>query len=132
MFHDWAKKREPKLKDFFDTKWNQKYPFDKIKARHNKPNYIDEQNNQPRNQQRRSLNALVFEALGSTVNPRVFVLLQNDINLYKKQLWKTGYPMVDTKFEKALSNAWKGARPSSAYLSAIRTVRQACDFCAFA
>ena len=73
---------------------------------------------------RLSLNQLVFEALGSTINWEQFVLLDDEINLAKKLLWSKQNPMGLGKYKTAYTLALTGARPSSDYLSGLRNVRR--------
>lgn len=77
---------------------------------------------------RLSINALVFEALGSNSNRKDFVLCERQINAYKEALWSEENPMEagdsTSRFEKLVEKANLGEIPSNEYLSAIRTVRK--------
>lgn len=72
---------------------------------------------------RKTLNNLVFEALGSDINREDFVLCESEINGYKARIWDTGSsPMANAKYKTAVKEAASGAIDSNVYLSALRSV----------
>jgi hypothetical protein len=122
MFRKYAEAQDKALVTFFQNEWDKSRKQSIVEGRTKKPRYFDKQIKAGVRPKRLSLNLLVFEAFGSTINPDDFVLLESAINLYKMELWSLKNPMTDTKYKKAYMNAMSGAGPSSVYLSAIRTV----------
>jgi hypothetical protein len=89
----------------------------KIKTRPNKfPNYEDQT-------KIKSLNDLVFEALGSQKNAEDFVLCESGINSMKAKLWSNEAPFEQTRWQRIARDAADGAIPSTEHLSGLRTVR---------
>lgn len=74
---------------------------------------------------RDSLMRLVFEAMGSTINPTDFVLCESAINSYKMRVWSLKDPMGVGVYDSALNEAMAGIVPSSDFLSALRLVSSA-------
>lgn len=70
----------------------------------------------------RTLNNLVFNALGSAENREDFVLCDYKINGWKEKLWHGKKPMNDDVFKKLSDDVAKGAITSDVHLSAIQTV----------
>ncbi|KAJ4330036.1 hypothetical protein N0V87_010354 [Didymella glomerata] len=54
---------------------------------------------------RRTINDLVFEALGSSFNRKDFVLCEKEINSYKEKLWSKSSPVDKEKLEDYLDHA---------------------------
>jgi hypothetical protein len=119
MFIEHAIGRNPNLATFFLNRWNEELPQNQIDQRRYKPNIMF-------GKDRKSLNALVFEALGSKLNKKDFVICEREINAYKERLWSGKSPMGAGKptatFEKLVTAANLGKVPSNQYLSGIRTV----------
>jgi hypothetical protein len=119
MFIKYAIEQQQNLESFFLTGWNKELPQKKIDNRPSKPPITFGKG-------RRSINALVFEALGSTSNRQDFVLCDRQINAYKESLWSGENPMEagkpTSKFEKLVQAANLGELPSNAYFSGIRAV----------
>lgn len=122
MFHKYAKAQDSTLGAFFQNEWEKPRTQSLVEGRTSKPKYFDSQIKGGVRPKRLSLNQLVFEAFGSTINPSDFVLLESEINSYKMELWSLKNPMDEIKYRGAYKNAISGARPSSDYLSAIRMV----------
>jgi hypothetical protein len=119
MFIEYAIEQQQGLDTFFLNNWNKEFPQQTINDRKFKPAITFGKG-------RRSLNALVFEALGSNLNRKDFVLCDREINAYKESLWSEENPMEagkpTSKFEKLVNAANLGQVASNEYLSAIRTV----------
>lgn len=124
MFHEFAQKRDLTLVSFFRNEWNKAQNQRTIINRRFKPSYSNAQMQKKVRPARLSLNQLVFEALGSTINWEEFVLLDGGINGAKKLLWSEQNPMELKKYKTAYTLALTGARPSGDYLSGLRTVRR--------
>jgi len=103
------------LETFFEQKWLRTYFAKDIAARKHKPGYDTAAN-------RRTLNALVMDALGSNLNPKDFILCEGSINSMKEHLWRNVDPMGEKLYQDAVKDAMNGVVPSSEYLSALRTV----------
>jgi hypothetical protein len=115
MFIKYAVGRDPSLVPFFRDRWLQVVATSKIPGRKHKPPYSTARN-------RRTFNALIFDALGSTMNPTDFVLCEAEINSMKEHLWHNVDPMELGKYRLAVKEAMTGAVHSQEYLSALRTV----------
>lgn len=119
----YATKQDKTLDAFFRNKFVKPVPGPlTISNRPNPPSY-----KLGTNPARDSLMRLVFEAMGSTINPTDFVLCEAAINSYKMRIWSLKEVMVIDNYETALEDAMVGAVPSSEFLSALRLVRLA--FC---
>jgi len=112
--------KDKTLQTFFAQKWLRPYFATDIAARKHKPGYDTAAN-------RRTLNALVMDALGSNLNPKDFILCEGSINTMKEHLWGTKDPMRERLYQIAVNDAMNGAVPSSDYLSALRTVLFPCS-----
>ena len=100
---------------FFYNNWNAKLTKAQVAKRKHKPP-IDMG-------QRRSLNDLVFEALGSSFNRKDFVLFEKEINSYKERLWSVRSDPMDADIYKTmLDAAMTGELPSTYFLSPLRSV----------
>lgn len=75
----------------------------------------------------RTLNNLVFNALGSARNREDFVLCDAKINSMKERLWHAHDPMVEKDFKKISELVAKGALTDDVHFSAIRHVSVAVD-----
>ena len=119
MFIEDAVNRNPNLASFFLNKWNKELSPAMINKRRNKPQIKFGKG-------RKNINALVFEALGSNLNRKDFLLCDKEINAYKERLWRGVNPMESgeptTKFERLVGKANLGKLPSNRYLSGIRMV----------
>lgn len=114
LFINDAAKTNPKIKTFVETWWNKELDPATVASRPNKP--LISMGNQ------KTINHLVFEALGSNNNREDFVLCEEEINGYKARLWNTNNPMAVTVYKKAVTDALSGGTDSSLYLSALRSV----------
>lgn len=71
----------------------------------------------------RTLNNLVFNALGSAKNRKDFVLCDYEINSAKEKLWHGKSPIEEDKFKEIADDVAKGALTSDVLFSSIRLVR---------
>ena len=71
---------------------------------------------------RKTLNNLVFQALGSNFNRAEFVLCEKGINAFKERVWSKSSPMDDKKFQAYAEDAAIGGIGSDLFLTGIRTV----------
>lgn len=118
MFMVYATKADKDLDDFFRNKFVKPVPGPlTIANRPNPPTYALG-TDPPRD----SLMKLVFEAMGSTINPTDFVLCEAAINSYKMRVWSLKEPMDSKVYDAALADAMTGAVPSADFLSALRLV----------
>jgi hypothetical protein len=115
MFMRYAVGQNPNLQSFFRNKWLPVVAASKIPGRQHKPPYTTPKN-------RRTFNALIFDALGSTMNPTDFVLCEAEINAMKEHMWGDKDLMQLDKYRTAVNEAMTGAVHSNEYLSALRTV----------
>lgn len=113
-------KADPKLKTFFETWWNKELDPTVVASRPNKP--LITMGDQ------KTINNLVFEALGSNNNREDFVLCEEEINGYKARIWNTKNPMAPGKYKTAVTDAVTGATDSALYLSALRSVQNVSTF----
>jgi len=97
LFTNSVAKTKPKIKSFVETWWNIELDPATVASRPNKPliNIGDQ----------KTINNLVFEALGSNNNRGDFVLCEEDINGYKSRLWNTKNPMAVAKYKKTVTDA---------------------------
>ncbi|KAF9696463.1 hypothetical protein EKO04_005206 [Ascochyta lentis] len=70
----------------------------------------------------KTLNNLVFEAMGSTRNVNDFLLCEDGINSYKAKLWANEAPFAETDWKRITKFAATGQLPSNEHLSGVRTV----------
>lgn len=101
---------------FFQDYWTKEYTVTQVSTRKNKPPM--------ETGKRKTLNDLVFEALGSSFNRKDFVLCDKEINSYKERIWLKNNPMDRAKVQIYLEDAVSGALPSTYILSVLRTVFQ--------
>lgn len=106
--------KDAKIKAFIEKWWNTDLDATKVANRPNKPPITMGD--------RKTLNNLVFEALGSEENREDFVLCESEINGYKARIWDTVSPMANGKYKTAVKDAVSGALDSNVYLSALRSV----------
>lgn len=105
---------------WFEEWWNKKLDDDKVKKRKSKAlEYKSGKELEPQ----KSINDLVFQALGSTKNRADFVLCDSEINTYKMRTWMQHNYMDLKKFDKMLEEFKRGGEPSAAVISVFRTVR---------
>ncbi|KAH6613040.1 hypothetical protein C7974DRAFT_380748 [Boeremia exigua] len=98
---------------FFQDYWTKEYTVTQVSTRTNKP---------PMEMgKRKTLNDLVFEALGPSFNRKDFVLCDKEINSYKERIWSKNNPMDRAKVKIYLEDAVSGALPSTYFLSVLRT-----------
>ncbi|KAJ4985095.1 mutanase [Stagonosporopsis vannaccii] len=98
---------------FFQDYWIKEFTVTQVSKRTNKPPI--------EMGKRKTLNDLVFEALGSSFNRNDFVLCEKEINSYKERLWSRTNPMDKGKLKIYLQDAVSGALPSTYFLSVLRT-----------
>jgi hypothetical protein len=70
----------------------------------------------------KTLNNIVFEAMGSTRNVKDFLLCEDSINSYKAKLWANEAPFAETDWKRIAKFAATGQLPSNEHLSGLRTV----------
>jgi len=99
---------------FFETWWPKK--FDKFEIEGRPSPTASNKNN------RRSLPALLFEALESKTHRTDFVLCNDEMNGYKGRLWQLINPMDTKRFNEIAKDAANGAIPSVQHLIALRAV----------
>ncbi|PVI06276.1 hypothetical protein DM02DRAFT_649788 [Periconia macrospinosa] len=99
---------------WFNTWWN-KDVQGKINTRTPFPGY---ENSKDARYMDKSLNDVIYEALGSTRNVKDFVLCEDGINSIKAKLWGGIQPMAE--FKNKAREAAKGTVPSNSHLSALR------------
>ncbi|KAJ4375481.1 hypothetical protein N0V86_007012 [Didymella sp. IMI 355093] len=105
--------KDAKIKAFIENGWNTDLDTTKVANGPNKPS-ITMGN-------RKMLNSLIFEALGSDEHREDFVLCESEINSYKARIWDTVSPMANGKYKTAVKDAVSGALDSNVYLSALRS-----------
>ena len=101
-------------RSFIEDHWTEEFSVTKVASRKPKPAILMGK--------RRTLNDLVFEALGSSYNRADFVLCDKEINSYKERVWSADSPMNDDTIDNYIKFAISGALPSTYFLSPIRTV----------
>lgn len=111
--------------DFFAKFWNEDVNnqlfFD---SRPYKPAYTTQKGNSVSfGAGQRSLNNLVFQALGSSYNRADFVLCESGINGWKESAWALENFMDPTSLQMYARDAASGAVGSDSFLSPLRTVR---------
>jgi hypothetical protein len=74
------------------------------------------------NSKDKSLNNLVFEAMGSIRNVEDFLLCEDAINSFKAKLWSNESPMDQDIWNRQAKFAASGELPTNEHLSGIRTV----------
>ncbi|KAF2637834.1 hypothetical protein P280DRAFT_530209 [Massarina eburnea CBS 473.64] len=104
---------------FFKDFWNKNLDQTKVKQRKSKA--MGYESNTPLNPQK-TLNDLVFQALGSNENRGVFVLCDKEINTYKMRFWKKWNFMNLKKFNTLLIEFKRGGEDSTTILSVFRAV----------
>lgn len=70
----------------------------------------------------KTLNDIVFEAMGSVRNVNDFLLCEDSINSYKAKLWANEAPFAETDWKRIAKFAATGQLPSNEHLSGLRTV----------
>lgn len=118
MFMLYATKADKTLDAFFRNKFVKPVPGPLTVAKRPNPPPYKLGTDPPRD----SLMRLVFEAMGSTINPTDFVLCEAAINSYKMRVWSLKEPMGGGVYDLALADAMSGAVPSADFLSALRLV----------
>jgi hypothetical protein len=101
-------------RSFIEKHWLEQFTITKMDQRPHKPAISMGK--------RRTLNDLVFEALGSSFNRADFVLCEKEINSFKEKVWSGSQPMNEKILEDLVKLAVSGALPSTYFLSPIRTV----------
>lgn len=115
MFMNFAAAKTPGLDKFFIKFWNKELDQSMIAARAKKPTYKSAS-------PRKTLNELVFDALGTTNNKDALVICDYNINSDKARVWKMVAPTEADKYQRAVDESISGASPSTEYLTSIRTV----------
>lgn len=106
---------------WFEDWWNKELDDRKVAARSSKA--LEQKTNKELDPQK-TINDLVFQALGSTENRADFVLCDSEINTYKMRTWKKHRYMNPQKFAEILDQFKRGGESSSAILSIFRVVRK--------
>lgn len=70
---------------------------------------------------KRTLNNLIFQALGSSFNRGDFVLCEKSINSFKERVWSGSDPMDTDKFKTLAEDASIGGMKSVLFLTPLRT-----------
>lgn len=110
---------------FFKDFWNK--PLDGTLFNSRAKPQIEQANFKPAG---KTLNNLVFQALGSSFNRAEFVLCEKSINSFKERVWSLSSPMDDSGFKTYVEDGAKGAIGNNIFLSGLRTVGQtpSCPF----
>ena len=104
--------------DGWFTEWWHKDVQDRIDTR--SPTFKGYENSANILHKDKSLNDIIFEAMGSKRNVEDFVLCENGINAVKARLWMNSDPYQ--KWKPETLKAAKGLLPSEKYLDAFRVV----------
>lgn len=100
----------------------------KTKIDSRKPTFNGYKNNRIKKSQDKTLDDVVFEALGSIRNVKDFVLCESGINSFKAKLWKNSDPFDRERWMKIAELAASGEIPSNEHLSGVRTVLAVFDY----
>ena len=76
----------------------------------------------------KSLNDVVFEAMGSQRNAEDFVLCESGINSFKAKLWADQEPFQASRWQKIAKDAANGAVPSREHFQGLRTALAVYDY----
>jgi hypothetical protein len=106
--------------NFWANHWNQPIPANLWSTRVQPQ--IKQNNFKPAG---KTLNNMVFQALGSRANRAEFVLCEKSINSFKERVWSLSSPMEDNGFKTYVEDGVKGAIENTKWLSGIRTVGHA-------
>ncbi|KAF2448771.1 hypothetical protein P171DRAFT_428789 [Karstenula rhodostoma CBS 690.94] len=97
---------------WFRDWWNIDLDGDKVAARNNPDNLPD----------LKTVNTLIFQALGTKTNIEDFVMLESSINEMKMRLWKGVNPMSLTVFKNLVRDVLEGDESSDKLHSTFRTI----------
>lgn len=105
---------------WFEEWWNKELDEQKVKDRTSKGITYGSGEELP---PQKTINDLVFQALGSTDNREDFVLCNNEINTYKMRMWSKHKFMDPKKFTRMLTEFKRGGEQSKNVLGVFRAVR---------
>lgn len=113
-----------KLSKVVDDKWFYDWWNKDVKTAidSRQPTFKDYENSKQSKMQDKSLNDVIFEALGSTRNVKDFVLCEKGINGFKANLWADTAPAAEEKWISTTKMSATGELPSNEHLSGLRTV----------
>jgi len=115
------KTNKAKYEDFFKDHWKAKLTQKEVDARKN-PAKCPQVKNWEKPEER-SLNGLVFQALGSKVNREDFVLCEEGINGMKARLWNLIDPISKTNMNTYINGIVGGGVEFNYLVTPFRTVR---------
>jgi hypothetical protein len=105
--------------DWFEEWWNKELDETKVKDRTSKALEYQSGNELP---PQKTINDLVFQALGSMDNRADFVLCNSEINTYKMRLWLEYNFMAPDKFTRMLIEFKRGGEHSNKVLGVFHKV----------
>lgn len=104
---------------WFEEWWNKKLDSTKVQNRKSK---AQEYNSRTELPPQKTINDLVFQALGSTENRADFVLCNNEINTYKMRMWLEYRFMAQPKFARMLREFKRGGERSDKVIGVLQKV----------